>query len=126
MALVLVVLAGYLGITLDPIAMTAAVVILTLAIADSVHILVSMIDLMREGKGKLDSLRESIRINFLAVSITSLTTIVGFASLNFSDSPPFWYLGNITATGIAAAWLFSITLLPYRYVFVRARRRRQH
>ena len=105
-------LAGYLGITLDPIAMTSAVVILTLAIADSVHILVSMINLMREGKDKLDSLRESIRTNFLAVSITSLTTIVGFASLNFSDSPPFWYLGNITAMGIAAAWLFSITLLP--------------
>jgi len=48
----------------------------------------------------------------MPVTITSITTIVGFLSLNFSDSPPFWHLGNITAVGIGAAWLFSITLLP--------------
>jgi len=53
-----------------------------------------------------------VRINFLPVSITSVTTIVGFLALNFSDSPPYWHLGNITAVGIAAAWLYSITLLP--------------
>ena len=32
--------------------------------------------------------------------------------MNFSDSPPYWHLGNITAIGIGAAWFFSITLLP--------------
>ena len=53
-----------------------------------------------------------MRINFLPVAITSLTTIVGFLSLNFSDSPPYWHLGNITAVGIFAAWIFSITVLP--------------
>ena len=55
---------------------------------------------------------ESLKINFLPVTITSATTIVGFLALNFSDSPPYWHLGNITAVGIGAAWLFSITLLP--------------
>ncbi|MEN8107748.1 MAG: MMPL family transporter [Pseudomonadota bacterium] len=105
-------LAGYLGIALDPIGMTSTIVILTLAIADSVHILVTMLDQMRDGKDKLTGLKESVRINFMAVTITSITTIIGFLSLNFSDSPPFWYLGNITAMGIAAAWLFSLTLLP--------------
>ena len=105
-------LAGYLGIALDPIAMTSAIVILTLSIADSVHILMSMLDNMREGEDKLAALRHSIRTNFLAVSVTSITTIVGFLCLNFSDAPPFWYLGNITAMGIAAAWLYSLTFLP--------------
>jgi len=46
------------------------------------------------------------------VTITSLTTIVGFLSLNFSDAPPYWHLGNITAVGILAAWIYSVTLLP--------------
>ncbi|GMQ89226.1 MAG: MMPL family transporter [Gammaproteobacteria bacterium] len=105
-------LAGYMGIALDPISMTATIVILTLAIADSVHILVSMLDAMRDGKDRISSLKDSLRINFLAVTVTSITTIVGFMSLNFSDSPPFWYLGNITAMGIAAAWLYSLTFLP--------------
>ena len=105
-------LAGHLGIVLDPISMTAPTVILTLAVADSVHVLVTMLGLMRDGHDKISSLKESLRINFLAVSVTSITTIIGFLSLNFSASPPFWYLGNITAMGIAAAWLYSLVLLP--------------
>ena len=57
-------------------------------------------------------LRESLRINLVPVVITSETTIVGFLSLNFSDAPPFWHLGNITAMGIAAALVYSVTFLP--------------
>ena len=55
---------------------------------------------------------ESMRINFGPVFLTSLTTIIGFLSLNFSDAPPFNDLGNFSALGVGAAWLFSITLLP--------------
>jgi predicted RND superfamily exporter protein len=105
-------MAGFAGVKLTPIAMSAPIVILTLAVADSVHILLSLRGLMREGMHKVDALVEAVRINFLPVSITSLTTIVGFLALNFSDSPPYWHLGNITAVGIGAAWLYSITLLP--------------
>jgi predicted RND superfamily exporter protein len=104
--------AGFAGVKLTPIAMSAPIVILTLAVADSIHILLSLRGLMREGFGKAEALVEAVRVNFLPVSITSLTTIVGFLSLNFSDSPPYWHLGNITAVGIAAAWLYSVTLLP--------------
>ena len=105
-------IAGYLGIKLTPISVTGPTIILTLAIADSVHILISMLAAMREGKDKISALKESLRINFLAVTITSLTTIVGFLTLNFSDAPPYWDLGNITAIGIAAAWIYSLTFLP--------------
>ncbi len=104
--------AGFFGVKLTPIAMSAPIVILTLAVADSIHILMSLRGLVREGMGKHEALVEAVRINFLPVAITSLTTIVGFLSLNFSDSPPYWHLGNITAVGILAAWIFSITVLP--------------
>ncbi|MCH6550258.1 MAG: MMPL family transporter [Proteobacteria bacterium] len=104
--------AGFAGVKLTPISMSATIVILTLAVADSIHILISLRGLMREGMAKLDALAEAVRLNFMPVTITSLTTVVGFLSLNFSDSPPFWHLGNITAVGITAAWLFSLTLLP--------------
>ena len=105
-------IAGYFGVKLTPISMSAPIVILTLAVADSIHILLSLRGLMREGMAKTEAIVEAVRINFLPVSITSVTTIVGFLALNFSDSPPYWHLGNITAVGIAAAWLYSITLLP--------------
>ena len=104
--------AGFFGVKLTPISMSATTVILTLAVADSIHILISMRGLMREGMSKFDAIPEAVRLNFMPVTITSITTIVGFLSLNFSDSPPFSHLGNITAVGIGAAWLFSITLLP--------------
>jgi predicted RND superfamily exporter protein len=124
--------AGFLGYTLDPISLTAPTIILTLAIADSVHLLVTLLQRMREGEGKRQALTESLRVNFLAISITSLTTLVGFLALNFSDAPPFWYLGNITAVGIAAAWVFSLWFLPAFLsvaplrVKVRHRHARQH
>jgi len=105
-------LAGYAGVKLTPISMSAPIVILTLAVADSIHILLSLRNLMREGMDRAEALVEAVRLNFLAVGITSLTTIVGFLALNFSDSPPYWHLGNITAVGIGAAWLYSITLFP--------------
>ncbi|MEM1173921.1 MAG: MMPL family transporter [Pseudomonadota bacterium] len=104
--------AGIAGLGLTPISMSAPIVILTLAVADSIHILMSLRTLMREGMDKRDAIIEAVRINFLPVGITSLTTIVGFLALNFSDSPPFWHLGNLTAVGILAAWFYSITLLP--------------
>lgn len=105
-------IAGFFAIKLTPISMSATTVILTLAVADSIHILISLRSLLRDGMSKVDAIAEAVRLNFMPVTITSITTVVGFLALNFSDSPPFWHLGNITATGIAAAWLFSLTLLP--------------
>jgi len=104
--------AGFMGIKLTPISASAPTIILTLAIADSMHILIALRSAMRAGMSKADAIVDAVRLNFLPVGVTSVTTIIGFLALNFSDSPPFWHLGNITAVGIAAAWLFSITLLP--------------
>jgi len=104
--------AGFMGVKLTPISMIAPTIIMTLAIADSVHILISLRDAMRAGMDKISALVEAIRVNFLAVGITSITTIIGFLALNFSDSPPFRHLGNMTAVGILAAWVVSITILP--------------
>jgi predicted RND superfamily exporter protein len=103
---------GLMQVLMTPISLSAPTIVLTLAIADSIHILVTMRELMAKGVTKNQALVESVRINFTAVMVTSITTIIGFMALNFSDSPPFHHLGNMTAFGIAAAWLLSITLLP--------------
>jgi len=104
--------AGFAGVALTPIALSAPTIILTLAIADSVHILMTMRASMKAGMAKRDAIVEAVRVNFLAVMVTSLTTAIGFLALNFSDAPPFWHLGNISAVGIVAAWLMSVTFLP--------------
>jgi predicted RND superfamily exporter protein len=105
-------LAGYAGIRLTPISVMAPIIILTLAIADSIHILVTVRSLGARGMEKGAALRESLRVNFLPVFITSVTTIVGFLTLNFSDAPPYHDLGNITSMGVGFALVLSLTLLP--------------
>ena len=105
-------MAGWLGIELSSPVMSAPIIIMTLAVADCVHLLSTWITEMREGKDKLEAMQDSLRINFMPVFLTSLTTAVGFLSLNTSDSPPFRDLGNVAAMGVVAAFLFSIFLLP--------------
>ncbi|HCK76691.1 MAG TPA: RND transporter [Gammaproteobacteria bacterium] len=104
--------AGWMGIRLTPPSMSAPTIILTLAVADCVHILSNWLQKVRDGLGNQEAMAESIRINFSPVLLTSITTAIGFLSLNFSDSPPFHDLGNISAVGVMFAWLFSTTLLP--------------
>ncbi|MBT5093388.1 MAG: outer membrane lipoprotein-sorting protein, partial [Halobacteriovoraceae bacterium] len=105
-------IAGWLGIPITPPSSIAPTVILTLAIADSVHILKSIITLMKKGWAKKEAIIEGLRVNLQPVFLTSFTTAIGFLSLNFSDTPPFNDLGNITAFGVVFAFLLSITLLP--------------
>ena len=105
-------LAGWLGIKLTPPSASAPNIILTLAVADCVHILVSFLYNMRHGMEKKAAMIESIRINFQPIFLTSITTAIGFLSMNFSDSPPFQDLGNIVAMGVIAAFFLSVTTLP--------------
>ena len=111
-AAVAVGLAGWFGMQLTPTSAQAPTMIMTLAVADSIHILVTMLQEMRLGRSRKDAIIESLRVNFAPVFLTSLTTVIGFLSLNFSDSPPYRDLGNITAMGVTAAFLLSISFLP--------------
>jgi len=104
-------IAGWLGITLTPPSATAPTIILTLAIADSVHFLVTMLYEMRD-RNKWEAIIESLRLNFQPIFLTSLTTAIGFLSLNASDVPPFRDLGNIVAIGVTIAFILSVSFLP--------------
>jgi predicted RND superfamily exporter protein len=105
-------LTGWAGVLLTPPSSTAPTMIMTLAVAESVQILVKMLAEMRHGRSKFDAIVESLRVNLQPVFLTSLTTAIGFLSMNFSDSPPFRDLGNIAAVGVTAAFVFSVSTLP--------------
>lgn len=105
-------LAGWLGIPLTPPSSSAPTIIMTLAVADSVHVLMTLLSEMRiNGMEKRAAIVESLRQNLQPVILTSLTTAVGFLSLTFSDSP-FAHLGIITAIGVVFALFYSVTFLP--------------
>ena len=103
---------GWCGLFLTPTSAAAPIIILTLIVADCVHLLVSMLHSMRLGVEKRQAIRESIRINFQPICLTSLTTAIGFLSMNLSDAPPFRDLGNVVAMGAIIAMTLTLTLLP--------------
>ncbi len=103
---------GYIGWGLNGVSVNSFVVILTISVADSIHILITYFGELRKGSDRRVATIESLRINMQPVFLTSLTTVIGFMSLNFNDSPPFREFGNVSAFGVMAAWFLSITLLP--------------
>lgn len=105
-------LAGWLDIAFSPSSIPAPTILLTLAVADSVHILTTYYSGLRRGLDKRAAMQESLRVNFKAIFFTNLTTAIGFLSMNFSDAPPFRDLGNITAMGVGAAYVLTIGFLP--------------
>ncbi|HFD79461.1 MAG TPA: RND family transporter [Gammaproteobacteria bacterium] len=120
--------AGWLGIRLTPPSASAPTMIMTLAVADCVHLLVTFLQGMQRGEDRMEAMLESLRINLQPIMLTSVTTAIGFLSMNFSDAPPFRDLGNIVSIGVLAAFLYTITLLPLLMLLlpVRVRPARSH
>ncbi|WP_235869178.1 efflux RND transporter permease subunit [Veronia nyctiphanis] len=87
-------------------------VVMTLAVADCVHIIASYINIRRAGTPHRDAILESINLNMTALVITSVTTSIGFLMLNASESPALRDFGTLTAIGILVAFFLSVTLLP--------------
>ena len=105
-------LAGWFGITLTPPSINAPTVIITLAVANGVHVLITYFYYLGRGHDRPAAMVECLRINSYPIFLTSFTTAVGFLGMNFSEVPPFRDLGNIITLGVGAAWLLSMTFLP--------------
>ncbi|ORU91684.1 MAG: RND transporter [Cycloclasticus sp. symbiont of Poecilosclerida sp. M] len=105
-------LAGYVGIQLSPASTSSTQMIMILAVANSVHMLVAFIFSVQHNVPKLEALSESVRVNLQPIFLTSITTMIGFLGLNFSEVPPFNDLGNIVAMGVFVALCLSLTFLP--------------
>jgi len=104
--------AGWAGLDITPPSASAPTIILTLAVANAVHVLVTFFQGLRKGEPQRQAMLESMRINLQPVLLTSVTTALGFLSMNFSDAPPFRDLGNIVAVGVAFSFALSMTFLP--------------
>jgi len=105
--------AGWLGVKLTPVSAGAPTIVMTIVVANAVHILITMIHNMRAGMVKREALSESLRVNMQPVILATITTVVGFLTMHFSDVPPFHHLANMVAAGVLVSFMLSMTFLPW-------------
>lgn len=106
-------LTGWMGIAMNQVSISAPSIIMTLAVCDSVHMFNRFKFYLNQGHEKRQALELAIQNNMRPIILTSVTTAIGFLSMNFSDSPPFRDLGTLTAFGVMLACFLTFTLLPW-------------
>ena len=104
--------AGWVGTVFNPVNAGVPLIVLTIAVADSIHIVSATMAGLGNGLAKRDAIIESMRENAYPVFLTSVTTAIAFLTLNASEAPPFRVLGNLVAFGVMCAFVYSMTLLP--------------
>lgn len=103
---------GWAGMFLSTATVNVPTLVMTLAVADCVHVITTMRHSMQNGFSKVHSIERSISLNFMPILITSVTTAIGFLMMNMSDSPVLRDFGNLSALGVMIACFLSVTLLP--------------
>ncbi|MCA3937995.1 MMPL family transporter [Vibrio vulnificus] len=103
---------GWAGMFLHVASVNVPTLIMTLAVADCVHVIASMRHFMRKGMPKSQAIHRSVTLNFVPIIITSVTTAIGFLMMNMSDSPVLRDFGNLSALGVMIACVLSVSLLP--------------
>ncbi|MCE0493286.1 efflux RND transporter permease subunit [Vibrio salinus] len=105
-------ISGWLGMSINVATVNIPTLILTLSVADCVHIISTMRHQMLNGENKSQAIIHSLKIDVMPVLITSVTTAIGFLMMNMSDSPVLRTFGTLAGLGVMLACILSLTLLP--------------
>lgn len=111
-------IAGWFGYFISASTVHTPTIILSIVIADCVHMIASVQFARRQGMSKNAAIFDAMRLNAKPIFITSATTAIGFLTLKLSDSPPLVDFGELSALGIMIACFLSLTLLPALLVVV--------
>ena len=103
---------GWARIPFNQISNMGPLVVLTIAMADSVHIVSVYLQGLRQSMSKLEAMRHSLAVNLQPVTLATITTAMGFLSLNYCSSPGIYGFGNVVAIGVCWAFVVTFTLLP--------------
>jgi len=103
---------GWLGQSFNTISVMAPLVVVTIALADSVHLISIFRQRLLAGDGKIAAMQHSLAFNIRPITLATLTTVIGFASLNLASSPAISSFGSVVAIGVLYAWLLTLFTLP--------------
>lgn len=107
------------GIPISLITMVMPVILVTVGIASSIHILNKYKEALASGLPKRDALVETFRVITPPVAMAALTTSAGFASLITAFVQPMREFGVLTAIGVFLAMALSLSLVPALLILVK-------
>ena len=99
---------GILGSPLNQMVSTIPILIITLALADCIHLFSIYFQNRIKGISSKESMEKSLEMNIQPLFLTTISTCIGFLCLNFIEVPPLRDLGNAIAIGIGFAFIFTI------------------
>ncbi|HBW83676.1 MAG TPA: hypothetical protein DEF79_06510 [Gammaproteobacteria bacterium] len=108
---------NYLNFSFNNISIIAPLVVIIIAVANSVHIISIHKQALAAGMGRLSAMKHSLSYNFQPVSLAAFTTAIGFSSLNMTSSPAIQDFGQIVAIGIVFAYSLTFSMLPATMVW---------
>lgn len=88
------------------------ILIMAIAVADSIHIMTHYYTHGRKAKDRKELVRITMGDMNAPVLMTSLTTMAGFMSLGITRIESIRIMGGFTALGVLYALLLSLTLVP--------------
>ena len=89
-----------------------AIFLMPTAILDSVHVLSEFFDRYPATRDRRQTIEEIYHELAGPLLFTTLTTMVGFASLALAPIPPVRVFGIFVAIGMGLAWLFTVLFVP--------------
>ena len=103
---------GWLSIPLDMMTITIAAISMGIAVDNTIHYIYRFKTEITKDYDYVESMKRSHKSIGYAMYYTSLTIIVGFSILVFSNFIPSIYFGLLTGLAMLMALLASLTLLP--------------
>lgn len=103
--------AGYFGFYITTLSASTPVILLTIAIADAIHLLTVYFFAIKQGHTKIEAAEYSLRKNFYPTVLTSLTTAIGFLSFSNSLIRSIAELGMSVGVGVIFAWIVCYFIL---------------
>lgn len=103
---------GWIRVPFNQISNMGPLVVLIIAMADGIHLISIYLQGLHDGRSKDEAMRESLRVNLQPVTLATITTAMGFLSLNYCASPGIYGFGNVVAIGVVWAFLVTFLLLP--------------
>ena len=102
---------GLIGWDIDFMFGMMPTLLITVGVADSVHILSEFDHYQRQLRDRRHAIRRTLYLVGPPCLLTSLTTAAGFLSLSFSPVKSVAHLAVYSAAGVTAAFIASITIL---------------